>query len=1252
MFTIACRLTRRCNGPEIPNAVNYSTFIMSPNNTSLFLVMGVSLALLHVPLATADGGDEFSSNFATDIAPLLALFGESVAKQFMADSMGWTDNIIFAMAPLGIITAIVGAIRVSGRPKWLKSLIGRAREGQGNVEVELMSSTSSDVCELWNGQSVVRVMGSSSVIELVLCDVADDDDGDEYQSLKRQDDQYHGIFKLDEAIEHKVISLTSGDTESNSFKDTPPSMALNIIGKRSSNRELLAVAVFGTIIQVAVVALAGLETYVHPWNSKFKKNGRPVSPYAFPLMMIGTPLLVLGIAMCAHIIEASSAEAEWEPGSDTSLAWVQKGDTINDQKFESFAFFSQSGHRLRKSIRDTTHSRESQVLIATTISLVGFVAQFSSLRFLHWSITICQLTAIAIMTGLRAVVRRNLAHEPTVQWVPDGFELDWMSKKLKQCKSWEVVPLETFPPALGQEDAGLATAVLNARNRLRTISNWTGRYQRTANSLVNAIEALMNLIFTDNALLKDPGLWSSKTEFEWAIAAKSQSGTGAVIVENVISKLKRRKTDGGRWSNWQANGNDIEALLGLWMLHIHDRLSSSGEPHGRQSLRILSHTGDSTQELGLWWPPGLEHFTSCDIEAKLSELVIPECCVFGAVASSNNQSEELPFSVLETDLHKICAQVLFSTFFSQIAQHLGQINDVTIRSGMKRKFNSYGLISQTVSNIAEDLELSELATIGDAYASIIPVLQMCGTLPKSTDPTVFLSALQGIKKQEDDTLYDEAHDAALWLCHRLEATSKSYRSNGAWKDAGQVYLHYYNACNTVYDSSWRTEDAARRMKRFEDIACELSNAEYTKLAELLHSKEWKDIKDTSQAYKVSPQRQQPPIPPSIPNESIPLWRSVMEGDAAGVASILRANRDQVDTPDSRGRTPLIEASNRGFDAIVELLTSCNAAVGAKDNNGQTSLHHAVKNQHTGVIELLLLCDQGSLFEQDSTGQTPLSIAIDQRDEKATAILGFYDVDDNGGAYALLGATAATNGRLSELLRAGILPDSKNKEGRTLLSWAANEGHEAVVKLLLERGAQPNSRDNSSQTPLLLAAKQGHEAVAQLILQQGAHPDSKDSYGRTPLWWAIRQGHKAVAKLLLEQGAQPDSKDNHGQTPLWWAAKQGHEAAVKLLLTKGAQPDSKDSSGQTPLWWAANNGHETVVKLLLEKGAQPDSKDNYHQTPLLLAAEEGHEAIVKLLLEKGANPYLSDISDQTPLSKARRNGYEGVVKLLTPTTQTS
>jgi ankyrin repeat protein len=54
-----------------------------------------------------------------------------------------------------------------------------------------------------------------------------------------------------------------------------------------------------------------------------------------------------------------------------------------------------------------------------------------------------------------------------------------------------------------------------------------------------------------------------------------------------------------------------------------------------------------------------------------------------------------------------------------------------------------------------------------------------------------------------------------------------------------------------------------------------------------------------------------------------------------------------------------------------------------------------------------------------------------------------------------------------LLEKGVGLDSKDMDfGLTPLSWAAANGHEAVVKLLLEKGAEPDSKDIHSQTPLL------------------------------------------------------------------------------------------------------------------------------------------------------------------------------------------
>lgn len=114
----------------------------------------------------SDSGDAFTFNLLSDLGPLLSLFGEQFAKQFMSESFGWSDHILFAMAPLGIITAMVGAIRVSG-PRWLNAVIGRARENRAIAEQELMSSASHEVCEMWNGQQLVRIPGAPEIRELI-----------------------------------------------------------------------------------------------------------------------------------------------------------------------------------------------------------------------------------------------------------------------------------------------------------------------------------------------------------------------------------------------------------------------------------------------------------------------------------------------------------------------------------------------------------------------------------------------------------------------------------------------------------------------------------------------------------------------------------------------------------------------------------------------------------------------------------------------------------------------------------------------------------------------------------------------------------------------------------------------------------------------------------------------------------------------------------------------------------------------------
>ena len=164
------------------------------------------------------------------------------------------------------------------------------------------------------------------------------------------------------------------------------------------------------------------------------------------------------------------------------------------------------------------------------------------------------------------------------------------------------------------------------------------------------------------------------------------------------------------------------------------------------------------------------------------------------------------------------------------------------------------------------------------------------------------------------------------------------------------------------------------------------------------------------------------------------------------------------------------------------------------------------------------------------------------------------------------------------------PHDHRIDGTTSLLVGSYFGHDEVVKLLLNgKEVQVDSKDKNGRTPLSWAAAKGHEAVVGLLLErEDVQADSKENiFGRTPLSWAAVKGYEAVVRLLLGwKNVQADAKDNDGRTPLSLAASEGHEAVVKILLEReDVQVDLKDGWGKTPLSWAREFGHKAVVKLL-------------------------------------------------------------------------
>jgi ankyrin repeat protein len=296
--------------------------------------------------------------------------------------------------------------------------------------------------------------------------------------------------------------------------------------------------------------------------------------------------------------------------------------------------------------------------------------------------------------------------------------------------------------------------------------------------------------------------------------------------------------------------------------------------------------------------------------------------------------------------------------------------------------------------------------------------------------------------------------------------------------------------------------------------------------------------------------------------------------------------------------------------------------------------------HETVVNLLTSTNEAGVNLRDRDGRTPLSYAAEGGHEGVVKLL-------------LKSSADFVRPHVSLAMARLLLVNSKDTSDRTPLLYAARGGHEAVVKLLLTTDqAIVNPKDRSGRTPLLYAVMSGHEAVVKLLLATGqANVNLNDISGRTPLAYAAGSGNEVMVKLLLATGqADVNSGRGSGPTPLSSAAMSGHEAVVKLLLATGqADVNLKDGTGLTPLSSAAMSGHEAVVKLLLATDMVDVNSQStwYSQTPLWWATRRGHEAVVKLLLATGKVDVDSkdNESGQTLLSWASREGHEAVVKLL-------
>ena len=329
-----------------------------------------------------------------------------------------------------------------------------------------------------------------------------------------------------------------------------------------------------------------------------------------------------------------------------------------------------------------------------------------------------------------------------------------------------------------------------------------------------------------------------------------------------------------------------------------------------------------------------------------------------------------------------------------------------------------------------------------------------------------------------------------------------------------------------------------------------------------------------------------------------------EGDVTEMKSTL-PREFSVDSRNTKGRTPLMNAALNGNVQAVKSMIKRGADPSLTDYIGWNMLHYAAEGGDTDIISLIHT-HLPNIESKTGEGYTPLMVAAFTG--KLHAVKWFLEkgatvaCEDKRGWNTLHHAAEGGDTDIISLIHTHLPNiESKTGEGYTPLMVAAFTGKLHAVKWFLEKGATVACEDKRGWNTLHHAAEGGDTDIISLIHTHLPNIESKTGEGYTPLMLAAFTGKLHAVKWFLEKGAAIACKDKRGWSPLHHAAKGGDPDTIDLILTHLPDVDSKTADGETPLIIAVSYGKLQGVKCLLERGANPLAKDNKGQDSLYHAS---------------------------------------------------
>lgn len=921
---------------------------------------------------------------------------------------------------------------------------------------------------------------------------------------------------------------------------------------------------------------AVLTVFVFP--ETFKKDDKAVASYAFPLYLIGTSLLFIGMFFCAFITERSSKEYYLRPEKPSKIYWVQPGNQdVGDQVFNAYLAVKEDSNEYIKSVRDRRFDRKYLEIYSTLGStLLGFILQFVGLRGLHASVILAQLGSTFLMAVIRTCLRTERMAPGENKMIDEREltshkqqELDCFAFHLENLDSFDLVPIpgQAASMSLSSIASGIdrpsANQIIQTRVQLARLTsdsnqslnvNWDDMpIRQVARKLAQAIESTMDLLSSWGVEL------GTKFSFELAFECVKLSSLDKTESAGTYSIGLMRCGDVLRW---KIDANELEAVLGLWVWSLQ---KSNDDLHSSTFCRLvgLDEAEASLEETYLYFHKWIFRQTEARVvksglTGDANRLFIP--------VPKDDQSEKTVLTVrTKSPLENMAAQDIFVHFFKQAASNLTLLGGETdIIPGIHGSFFS---TNTHINHLVSGIEDSGIGTREDALLCIVPVLKKFGHLPALIgDYPLVQTRIQGLVERGE---WKTAFELLRWLCER---------SSGSEFDLSTFRLAYLCRQAMMSDSPAARSEGA-------DQTCRLIKS---------------DVRDefflTRGSYLPSSWTKSP---------CRVAWWSVFCIQLGWVAlEITKGNPDMRSTHDF--------LKNEGIrEQLYNLKDQCETEDLLRSRQTFKSF---LMGDSLAYDEVFLSYDEDLLSSDE-----------DESPEE----------DDDALCFGW--ATQNCHGALLYFMVKRVIELSAQLQDLIPLAYSSGAHHRChfVIQFLLRSNMDINTINSSNLSALTDCVIRADLEGARMLLEYGANINGGDKTGEsTPLIAAIEMEHIDLLELLLQHGASPNTLGKQGLPVMWWASRCGNIEVVDMLLRHGGDINTNQTEEKTPLMFAAAEEQLDMLSFLIAKGADIDARDSQGHTAVMCAAVDAHPQVLEMLITGGANVQLQNDQGLTALDMAK------------------